>query len=284
MRWRCWSHDRVVIWSWLLIHSPALVAGRCVPVSTRRRCTEPCAPWTTMTTLLNFRKNRITDDLKTSRPCSMAGKQGGWPGKQGAGRGGKRGPAQRVFFRTGYSGGFPDSEWSPCMCGSMPPPPGWGFCGPSQRANPCLTATIRAPRPPHLVDCAICSLEVARGPLLPKLLLVSQGDAVLKKPFKSPHPDAPSKSTVRGMGTGNRGSWDAALAPRRAAPACPDPTAGGPQSSAATPRFPPTTPGAAAVPAPPEQVCALGRRAVPSLHRLSPRHRRDQLARGRRRA
>lgn len=52
---------------------------------------------------------------------------------------------------------------------------------------------------PPPFNCAICSLEVARGPLLPKLLLVGQSEAVLKKPFKSPHPDAPSKSTVRRM-------------------------------------------------------------------------------------
>ncbi|KAL6768149.1 RAD54B [Auxenochlorella protothecoides x Auxenochlorella symbiontica] len=38
------------------------------------------------------------------------------------------------------------------------------------------------------------SLEVARGALLPKILIVAQGEAVLKKPFKSPHPGAPAKS------------------------------------------------------------------------------------------
>ncbi|KFM27422.1 DNA repair and recombination protein RAD54-like protein [Auxenochlorella protothecoides] len=39
-------------------------------------------------------------------------------------------------------------------------------------------------------------LEVARGALLPKILIVAQGEAVLKKPFKSPHPGAPAKSNI----------------------------------------------------------------------------------------
>lgn len=49
-----------------------------------------------------------------------------------------------------------------------------------------------------LLCCArFCSLEVSRGALLPRLLTVQETEAVLRKPFKSPHPNAPSKSAVR---------------------------------------------------------------------------------------
>lgn len=38
------------------------------------------------------------------------------------------------------------------------------------------------------------SLAVARKPMLPKLLTVQDAEVVLRKPFKSPHPDAPARS------------------------------------------------------------------------------------------
>lgn len=38
------------------------------------------------------------------------------------------------------------------------------------------------------------SLEIHRKPLLPKLLTVQDAAAVLRKPFKSPHPNAPARS------------------------------------------------------------------------------------------
>ena len=41
------------------------------------------------------------------------------------------------------------------------------------------------------------SLEIHRKPLLPKLLSVVDATVVLRKPFKSPHPNAPARSEVR---------------------------------------------------------------------------------------
>lgn len=40
------------------------------------------------------------------------------------------------------------------------------------------------------------SLDVSRKPLLPKLLSVQDAAVVLRKPFKSPHPNAPARSEV----------------------------------------------------------------------------------------
>lgn len=41
-----------------------------------------------------------------------------------------------------------------------------------------------------------CSLEVQRAPLLPKVLTLAGAEALLRKPFKSPHPTADSRSQV----------------------------------------------------------------------------------------
>ena len=41
------------------------------------------------------------------------------------------------------------------------------------------------------------SLNITRKPILPKLLSVADAELQLKRPFKSPHPNAPARSEVR---------------------------------------------------------------------------------------
>lgn len=44
---------------------------------------------------------------------------------------------------------------------------------------------------------ALCSLQVSRKALLPKVLSVQGAELALRAPFKSPHPNAPARSEVR---------------------------------------------------------------------------------------
>ena len=44
-----------------------------------------------------------------------------------------------------------------------------------------------------------CSLQLERKPLVPKLLNMSNAEAILRRPFKSPHPTAPDCSQVTSL-------------------------------------------------------------------------------------
>ena len=47
-----------------------------------------------------------------------------------------------------------------------------------------------------LVFCAVCSLQLQRKALLPKILDVNNAEATLRSAFKSPFPNAPAQSDV----------------------------------------------------------------------------------------
>lgn len=108
-------------------------------------------------------------------------------------------------------------------------------------------------------------LEVRRAALLPRLLTVQQVAVVLRRPFKSPHPDAPAMSAVRPGSVGtSMGLLCACLRALRCIGCCrassARPATSRPKLTCCLPARPPAGPEAQAGCT--QGICALGRRQV----------------------
>lgn len=108
-----------------------------------------------------------------------------------------------------------DKMQAPQSCLAADAAPGRSLADQGEGSGACLGCRLgqpglqpqRQPPPPAPPTPAPCSLTLTRKPLLPRLLSVQDAEAILRRPFQSPHPSAGAGPSEVGADGRAWGGW-----------------------------------------------------------------------------